>query len=75
MGIVPVFCIVPDCLFRSLSPEAIVTSFLSSVTYHAHGGAIVALLVTGLSMAQDKGRHKAVMDRTATSKHHCFPDP
>ena len=59
MGIVPVFCIVPKCLFRSLYHEAILTSFLYSVTYCAHAGAIVAVFVSGLSVAQDRGRHKA----------------
>ena len=70
MGIVPVFCIVPTCLLRSGYPEAIVTSFLYSVGYHAHGGAIVAVFVSGLSM------HKAEAGtgQNATSKHHCFPD-
>ena len=41
-----VFCIVPKCLLRSLCPEAIVTSFLYSVSYRAHGGAIVAVFVS-----------------------------
>ena len=59
MGILPVFCIVPKSLFRSLYPEAIVTSFLYSVSYHAHGGAMVAVFVSGLSVADDRGRHKA----------------
>ena len=62
MGIVPVLCIVPKCLFPSLYPEAIVTSFLYSVSYREHGGTIVAVfLFGGLSVSQDRGRHKAVV--------------
>ena len=39
------------CLvFAALYPEAIVTSSLYSVSYHAHGGAIVAMFISGLSM-------------------------
>ena len=53
------FCIVPKCLFRSLYPEAIVASFIYLVSYCVHGGANVAVFVTGLSVAQDRGRHKA----------------
>ena len=66
----PVFCIVPTCLLRSLYPEAIVTSFLYSVGYCAHGGAMVAEFVSCLSM------HKtgAGTRQKATGKHHCFPD-
>ena len=45
VGIVPVFCIVSTCLLRSLYPEAMVTSFLYSVGYCAHGGAIVAVFL------------------------------
>ena len=44
-------------------------SFLYSVSYRAHCGAIMAVFVSGLSMAQDRGRHKAVMHRKTTSKH------
>ena len=63
------------CLvFVVLYAEAIVTSFLHSVRYCVHSGSIVAVFVSGLSVAQDRGRQKAVMHRTATSKHHCFPD-
>ena len=69
MGIVPVFCIVPKFLLRSLYPEAIVASFLYSVSYRAHGGAIVAVFVSGLSVAQDRGRQKTVLHCTATSRH------
>ena len=70
MGIVPLFCIVPTCLLRSLYPEAIVSSFPYSVGYRAHGGAIVAVFVSGLRM------HKieAGTRQNAASKHHCFPD-
>ena len=67
MGIVPVFCIVPTCLFGSLYHEAIVTSFLYSVSYRAHSGAIVAVFASGLSVAQDRG--KKVLHRMATSRH------
>ena len=49
MAIVPVFCIVPKCFSRSLYPEIIVNSFLYSVSYCAHGGAMVAVFVSGLS--------------------------
>ena len=39
------------CLvFAAIYPEAIVASFLYLVGYHAHGGAIVALFVSDLSM-------------------------
>ena len=70
VGIVPVFCIVPTCLRRSLYPKAIVTSFLYSVGYRAHGGAIVAVFVSGLGMHKtDAGTRQ-----NATSKHNCFPD-
>ena len=44
-------------------------SFLYSVSYRAHCGAIMAVFVSGLSMAQDRGRHTAVMHRKTTSKH------
>ena len=48
------------CLvFRSLYPEAIVISFLYSLSYRAHRGAIVSVFVSGLSVAQDRSRHKA----------------
>ena len=70
LGIVPVFCIVPTCLLRSLYPEAIATSFLSSVRYSSHGGAIVAVFVSG------QGMHKteAPTRRNETSKHLFFSD-
>ena len=70
MGIVPVFCIVPTCLLRSLYPEAIVTAFLFSVGYRAHGRAIVAVFVSGLSMHKTEAGTR----QNATDKHHCFPD-
>ena len=39
------------CLvFAVIYPEAIVAAFLYSVGYRAHGGAIVAVFVSGLSM-------------------------
>ena len=55
--------------FSIIYPEVIVGSFLYLVSYRAHGGAIVAVFVSGLSVAQDRGRHKTVMHRTETSKH------
>ena len=63
------------CLvFAVICPEVILASFLYSVSYHAHGGAIVVVFVSGSGLAQDRGKHKGVMHRTATSKHHCFFD-
>ena len=66
----PVFCIVPTCLLRSPYPEAIMTSFLYSVAYHAHRGAIVVVFVSGLSMHKTEAGTR----QNATSKHHCFAD-
>ena len=43
-------CIVPKCFSQSLYPEVLATSFLYSVSYRAHSGAIVAVFVSGLSM-------------------------
>ena len=37
-------------VFAVIYPEAIVASFLYLVGYHAHGGAIVAVFVSGLCM-------------------------
>ena len=49
------------CLgYLILYPEAIVTSCIHSVRYRAHGGAIVAVFYTGLSMTQGKGGHKTM---------------
>ena len=45
-----------------------------SVSYRAPRGATLAVFVSGLRVAQHRGRHKAVIHRTATSKHHCSPD-
>ena len=57
------------CLvFAVIYPEIILASFLYSVSYRAHGGAIMAVFVSGLGVAQDRGRHKAVMHCTATCK-------
>ena len=60
----------PTCLLPSLYPEAIATSFLYSVGYRAHGGPIVAVIVSGLSMHKTEAGTR----QNATSKHHCFPD-
>ena len=70
VGIVPVFSIVPTCLRRSLYPEAIVTSFLYSVSYRAHGGAIVAVFASCLSMHKTEAGTR----QSASFKLHCFPD-
>ena len=67
LGIVPVFWLVSKFL-SIIYPEVIVTSFLYSVSYRAHNSAIVAVFVSGVSVAQDRGRHKAVIHHTATSK-------
>ena len=42
------------------------TSFLYLVSYRAHCGAIVAVVISGPKHAQDRGRHKTVMHRKAT---------
>ena len=58
------------CLvFAILYPEAIVTPFLFSVSYHVHSGAIVAVFLSGLRETQDRGGHKTVMHRKATAQH------
>ena len=48
VGIVPVFSFVPSVAV--IYAGAIVASFLYLVNYRAHGGAIVAISVGGLSM-------------------------
>ena len=58
------------CLvFAILYLEAIVTSFLYSVSYRAHSGAIVAVFFSGLGITEDKGGHKTVMHSKATAQH------
>ena len=57
----------PNC-FSVIYLEVIGASFLYSVSHRAHGGAIVAVFVSGLSVAEDRGRQKAVMHRTTTFK-------
>ena len=69
MGIVPVFFIVPKCLFRSVYPEAVVVPLLYLVGYRAHGGAIVAVFVSGLGMHKTEAGTR----QNATPRHHCFP--
>ena len=69
VGIVPVFSIVSTCLRRSLYLEAIVTSFLYSVSYRAHGGAIVAVFASGLSMH----KREAGTRQSALFQVYCFP--
>ena len=65
VGIVPVFPFVPSVSITY--PEVIVTSSLYSVGYRAHGGAVVAVFFSGLSVAQDRGGHKTLMHGTATT--------
>ena len=45
------------------------TSFLYSVSYPAHSGAIVPVFFSGLRETQDRGGHKTVMHRKATAQH------
>ena len=70
VSILPVFCIVPTCLLRSLYPKAIATSLLYSVGYRVHAGDIVAVFVNGLGMHKTEAGTR----QNATSKHHWFPD-
>ena len=61
------FCSVISLPF--LYPEVSLTSFLSSMSYWAHGGAILTVFFGGLSVTQGKGRHKAVVHRNARAEH------
>ena len=56
----PVFPFVPKCC-SIIWLEAIVTSFLYSLSHNAQGGAIVAVLFSGLRVTQGKGGHQTVM--------------
>ena len=49
-------------VFAVIYPGAIVASFLYLVGYRAHGGAIVAVLVSSLSMQKTE----------ASTRHHCI---
>ena len=68
VGIAPVFWIVPNC-GSIIYPEAIVTSFCYLVSYRAHRGAIVAVFLIGLSVAQGKGGHETMAHRKALAVH------
>ena len=57
-------------MFAVIYPQAIVASFLYSVGYRAHGGAIVAVFVSGLSMHKTEAGTR----QNASYKRHCFPD-
>ena len=56
-------------MYLILYTEAIVTSFLYSGSYHAHGGAIVAVFFSGLSMTQCKGGNKTAAHPKAMAEH------
>ena len=60
MGIVPTVPFVRKCCLM-IYAQVLVTTFLYSVSYLAHGGAIVAVLYSGPSVIQGKGVHKTVM--------------
>ena len=52
-------------------PEAIMICFLYSVSYRAHGEAIVAVFCSGLSVVQHKGGHRTVAQHKAIAQHKC----
>ena len=64
------------CLvFAAVYPEAIVTSSLYSVSYRAHGGAIVAVFISGLSMHKaEAGTRQCCIARQRHDTCDCFLD-
>ena len=57
-------------MYAILYPEAIVASFIYSVSYRVHGGAIVAVFFfSGLRLTQGKEGNKKVVHRKAIAYH------